>query len=464
MWCENNGVSQIQCPPKYARYKNSNNPAARAAFERNREMFTMPNVQELVIFGEGSTGTAANMLELAEKANQRARQLAHQANQENIDPDQTYEPRLIDITRTRFDPALPERTAINDRYVEMLQAADQKPQLIPYQENFQDFHQLVSQAIASQNQPPAYTRKLIELDQRLTADVQRAEEIRTLQNNIVDLSNQLGVINGSIRTAEPGFAESTPHYDAFVDDCTRCLERWNALRADPDMQPHLEHLTEPFLDSRIEGLSEHARYTAPAETAASELAEAQPAHAEHAIVRGYRELLEQANNKPELLAYQPAFEEFRETVRRAREDPNEHPEMVNAFDRLTHVLDQSDTNRSQARSLSKRLLDYTKQALALETWAADQPGRKIQDSDKFEEWRKSTDALLDEYRAMGRDRSLAPHINDREEARTFFERRIAYISEERFAALPKVDPTQQRALQAQQAQEAQQEQSMGMSL
>ena len=460
MWCENNGVSQIQCPPKYARYKNSNNPAARAAFERNREMFTMPNVRELVIFGEASTGTAANMLELAEKTNQRTARDA----QQDADPYAAAEPASIQITRTRFDPALPERTAINDRYVEMLEAADRQSHLIPYQKNFEDFHELVSQAIASQNQPPAYTRKLIELDKRLSADVEHAEEIRAVQAAIIDLSNQLGYINTAARNAEPGFAESTPHYDAFVDDCTRCLERWTALQANPEMQPHLEHLDQPFLDSRVEGLSEHARYTPPAQTAALELAESPPAHSQHPVVSEYRQLLEQANNKPELLAYQPTFQEFRETVRRAKEDPSQHPNMVKALDRLTLTLDQSDTNRSQAKSLSQRLLQSTKQALALETWASDQPGRKIQDSDKFEDWRKHADALVDEYRSMSRDRSLSSHINDREEARTFFDRRIAHICEERFAALPKTDPTQQRALQAQQAQEAEQERSMGMSM
>ena len=128
------------------------------------------------------------------------------------------------------------------------------------------------------------------------------------------------------------------------------------------------------------------------------------------------------------------------------------------------TIDKSDTERSQARSLSQRLLAHSREALALETWAGDQPGRKIQDSDKFENWRKDADALLDEYRQMSRNRSMAPHINDREEARTFFDRRIAYISEERFAALPKPDPTQQKALQAQQTQEAQQDQGMTMSL
>ncbi len=464
MWCENNGVSQIQCPPKYARYKNSNNPAARAAFERNREMFTMPDVRELVIFGEASTGTAANMLELAEKANQRARHEAYEANDHNIGPDRIYEPGIIEITRARFDPAQPERAAINDRYVELLEAAQQKPQLIPYQETFQDFHELVSQAIASQNQPPAYTRKLIELDRRLTADVERAQEIRAVQNDIVDLGNQLGHFNAAARNAQPGFAEPTPHYDAFVDDCTRCLERWHALQADPDMQPHLEHLAQPFMDSRIEGLSQHARYTPPVYTAAPELAEAPAAQSEHPIVRGYAQLLQQADNKPALLAYQPGFQDFRETVRRAKEDPNQHPDMVESLELLSLALNKSDTERSQARSLSQRLLAHSKEALALETWAADQPGRKIQDSDRFEKWRTDADALLDEYRQMSRNRSMAPHINDREEARTFFDRRIAYISEERFAALPKPDPTQQRALQAQQTQEIQQDQGMTMSL
>ena len=230
------------------------------------------------------------------------------------------------------------------------------------------------------------------------------------------------------------------------------------------MQPHLEHLAQPFMDSRIQGLSEHARYTAPPEMVAPELAEAPAAQSEHPIVRQYAQLLEQANNKPALLAYQPGFQDFRDTVRRAQQDPNQHPAMAESLEALSLALNKSDTERSHARSLSERLLASSKEALALETWAADQPGRKIQDSDRFETWRNNADALLEEYRTMNRDRNLAPHINDRDEARTFFERRIALISEQRFAALPKPDPTQQRALQAQQTREAQQEQGMSMSM
>ncbi len=457
MWCENNGVSQIQCPPKYARYKNANNPVARAAFERNREMFAMPDVRELVIFGDASTGTAANMLELAEKANRRA-------HRDVNDPERTYTPGLIEITRTRFDPALPERTAINDRYVEMLEAAGRRPQLMPYQEDFEEFRDLVSRAIASQNQPRTYADKLIELHKRLTADAERGQEIRSLQNDIVDLSNQLGYINGLARSAEPGFAESSPHYDAFVDDCTRCLKRWKDVQADPDMQPHLEHLTQPFMDSRIEGLSEHVRYAPPAETVAPELAGDPAARSEHPIVRHYAQLLEQAGNKPALLAYQPTFEELRETVRRATQDPNQHPEMRAAMERLVHVLNKSDTERNQARNLSQRLLKSTKEAYELEAWATDQPGRKIHESKKFKAWRDRADAILDDYRLMCRDRNMASHINDREGARDYFERRIAFVTQEQFAAPPKPDPTQQQALQAQKTQEAQQEQGIAMSM
>ncbi len=462
MWAENNGVSQIQCPPKYARYKNSANPAARAAFERNREMFTLPNVQELVLFGEASTGTAANMLELAEKANQRAQQAAYRRNQENTDPVQTSEPNFIEITRTRFDPALPERTAINDSYVELLQASDQDAQLIPYQDKFEDFRELVSKALASQQQPPAYTRKLIELNNRLAADNERRLEIETVQNDVIDLHHQLSYLQHGAALNEVGLSESTPHYDTFVEDCTRCLDRWNALQADPEMRAHLEQLEKPHLNTRIEVLAEHARYTPPAHAATAEVAEEASSQPQHPVVREYLALLERADNKPELLAYQPGFDEFRDTVRQAQQSQTEHPQMVEALGRLSHRLNQSDTNRNSVKNLSERFLQSTKEALALETWAADQPGRKIQNAPKYEDWRKRADALLDNYRSMSRDASYAPHMNDREEARQFFDRRIAYISEQRFAPLPKPDPTRQQALQAQQTQDA--EQGLGMSM
>ena len=402
------------------------------------------------------------MLELAEKANQRAfREAQHQAHRDP-DPHASVAPNPIEITRARFDPALPERAAINDGYVELLQAADQNAQLIPYQDKFEDFRELVTQAVASQQQPPAYTRKLIELDNRLTADLERRQEIETVQNDIVDLHHQLRYLQHGTAPAEAGLAESTPLYNAFVEDCTRCLVRWTALQDDPEMQAHLEHLEKPFLDTRVEVLAEHARYTAPAHTATAEVAEEATSRSQHPIVRKYLDLLERADNKPELLAYQAGFDEFRDTVRQAQQNRTEHPEMVQALGRLSLRLDQSDTNRNAIKTLSEHLLQSTKDALALETWAADQPGRKIQNAPKYEKWRERADALLDEYRSMARDASYAPHMNDREEARQFFDRRIAYISEQRFAPLPKQDPTKQQALHAQQTQEAEQGFSMSM--
>ena len=63
---------------------------------------------------------------------------------------------------------------------------------------------------------------------------------------------------------------------------------------------------------------------------------------------------------------------------------------------------------------------------------------------------------------MTRDSSLAPHVNDRDEARQFLQRRIAFLSEDRFARTPALSASEEEALHLSRAQEADQGISMSM--
>ena len=451
MWAENRGVPQIPCPPNYSRFKNSNNPAARAAFERNRDMFRKLDIKELVLFGEANRGTAANMLELAKETN---------THQENRNPDRTHEPRGIEITSIRFDPAMPQRTDINDRYSELLQAAGQNPQLIPYQNKFEGFHDLIGEAIASRDQPPAYTGKLIELDQRLRTDMERGQTVAAIQNDIVDLSYQHSRIQQE--SAADGLMETTEHYPAFVEDCTNCLQRWNALQADPDMKPHLEQLAVDHLDARVETLSQYARYPDTTASEQTQLHEPPPAQVQHPIVREYTSLLESAGGNAELIPYQEGYETFRDDVRATVAREQETPNMQTALNRLLGQLAESETHRSNVESVLQRLSVSSATAHSLETWAEDHPDQPIHKAPSFKAWRTKTDETLDLLKTMQRRPELRPHLQDQPATSEWIERRISYLTEQRFQAPSRPDPTQQQARQAQRQREARQQQSRGM--
>ncbi len=451
MWAENNGVPQVLCPPRYHLYKNSQNPAARAAFERNRAMFDNLQPRELVLFGEAERGTAANMLELANTANQRAQM---------DDPG-------ISITTCRFDPMLPARNTINQQYLDLLERADQNPRLIPYQPQFADFQKTISAAINTQQHPPEYTERLISLSTRLTTENEHIERVQTIQNDVLDLASQLSYMTQAYGGEEAGFMETPPHYDAFIADCTSCLSQWNALKADPEMELHMERLSIPDVDASIETLSQHARYDNQAIVDAGQAnqfaEEPAQAPARHPIVAEYIRFITQADNNPELLAYQPGIDHLRDHVRDAIASKSEPPEMHQALERLATTLDDSARKRSALENLRQQLVQSSKEALAIEEWASVRNTPLTQSPD-YEKWRENADALVANYRTITNRPEYQPHLEHRPEIADLLRRRVDHLSETQFERPPKVDPTQQQVLQAQQTREAQQESNMGMSM
>ncbi len=377
-------------------------------------------------------------------------------------PDASHHSTAASTPLATPDPLRDERTRINNRYIALLEAADQNTRLIPYQHGFDDFRTLVGSALDSGGQPAIYADKLVELSARLDADSRRRDLATALQKDSIDLQHQLAYLQQHASSPDAAATGPSPHGDALIDDCVACLDRWNALQTDPDIQPHIEQLNDPLLTARIDLLASHARDAPPTRTGTIETANDTSTRAQHPIVRNYLHLLDEADNKPELLAYEHGFEELRETVRLAKDDPDEHPDMREALGRLSVQLDRSHANQATVSNLRRRFLQCSSDALDLETWASDQSGRTIQDSPRYEAWKTETDKLLDEYRAMTRDSSLAPHLKDQTEAREFFDRRIAYLSEERFAPLPKPEPAQQQTLRTQLNQEAEQSYRMSM--
>ncbi|MDE0406863.1 MAG: NADAR domain-containing protein, partial [Alphaproteobacteria bacterium] len=373
-----------------------------------------------------------------------------------------WENPLTPAAVTSTDPARDERSHINQTYRDLLAASGNDPHLIPYQDNFDSFRATVSGAIDADRQPAQYMEKLRELDRRLQADSERKETLASIQRETTDLDAQLSWLTRTACSAGDGSIADLTEYPAFVQDATRCLERWTAFQADPEARAHIEHLDDPVLDTRVYLLSGHVPVPEPAMIPGRTDHQDISPPSQHPIVREYVQLLEQAGNKPELLVYQPAFHGFRETVRLARDDPSQHPEMAAALGRLSAKLEQSHDARATVASLRRRLTESADEARNIENWAAGQGSRTIQNSPRYDAWRTNADALVDEYRSMTRDSSLAPHVNDRDEARQFLQRRIAFLSEDRFARTPAHSTSEEEALHLSRAQEADQGISMSM--
>ena len=360
------------------------------------------------------------------------------------------------------DPARDERSHINRTYRALLTASGNDPQLIPYQDTFHDFRATVAGAIDADRQPPPYMEKLRELDRRLQTDMERKETLASIQAETTDLNAQLSWLTRAASAAGAGSIANLPEYPAFVQDTASCLERWTAFQADPEARAHIEHLNDPVLDTRVYLLSGHVPAPEPAMTSGPADHPEVSSPSQHPIVREYVELLERAGNKPELLVYQPEFHDFRETVRLARDDPSQHPDMAEALGRLSAKLEESHEARVTVAGLRRRLTESADEARDIENWAAGQGGRTIQDSPRYDAWRKNADALVDEYRSMTRDSRLAPHVNDRDEARQFLQRRIAFLSEDRFARTPALSASEEEALHLARHQEAESGLSMSM--
>ena len=293
-------------------------------------------------------------------------------------------------------------------------------------------------------------RSQTNLDERLNADIERSRTITTVQNDIADLFHQLS----HIEQTAAGAIEDSPLYPALAEDCTRCLERWNALQADPDMQPHLEHLALPVIETRVHAISLHAKSPEPAES------RTQP---RHPIVETYTRLLEQADGKAELIAYQDDFNRFLYSVNYTVALGTDSPQMLDTLKRLSEQLEQSAANSASVADISQALTQRSSEAHELENWAQDHPGQPIHQAPAYAEWRQRTNATLDTLKTMERRPELAPHLEDVPATAESIQRRTAYLTQERFQRPQAPDTAQQQALEAQRQREASQPQSRGMS-
>ena len=360
------------------------------------------------------------------------------------------------------DPAQDERNRINRTYRALLAASDNDPHLIPYQDDFDDFRSILSGAIETEDQPPPYMEKLRELDRRLQADIERKETLTAIQRDTIDLNAQLSWLNRTAEASNSTAIADLPDYPAFVQDAAKCLDRWTAFQGDPETRPHIERLNDKVLDTRVCLLSMHVPSPEPAMTPTTADRHDISSPSQHPIVREYAALLQQAHNKPELLVYQPAFHALRENVHRARNDPAQHPDMAEALGRLSAQLERSHEARATVATLRRRLTESANEALDIDSWAAEQGNKTVHDSPRYDAWRTNADALIDEYRSMARDSTLAPHVNDREEARQFLQRRVAFLSDDRFARIPMLQSSEEEALHMARAEDLEQGMSMSM--
>ena len=337
-----------------------------------------------------------------------------------------------------------QRTRINNRYLALLEATDQTPALIPYQDGFTEFRSQITAAIATARQPPEYLEKLQALDQRLADETNRSQRASDAYARIEELLVQLPHLPQSAAASEPILA-------GFAQDCADCLAHWRELDRDPNMAPHLQRAAGAGHQLRIDTLAPYA-----------DRCDHTPQKHDHPIVAEYTDLLALADNNPELLAYQPGFDNIRQQVRQSLSSQTADPRELTALRPLASSLDDSHTHRNSVQDLQQRFSRCASAALDLEDWAAVHPQSHIADCPDYDAWRKAADGLVDEYHRLSRDRSYAPHLQDRLEVKAFFNRRLDHICEPRLQR-PSPISTEQ-ALQHSRSRTAEQDTGRSMGL
>ena len=306
-----------------------------------------------------------------------------------------------------------ERTRINNGYLALLQASNQTPALIPYHDDFVRFRDDVTTALAAARQPPEYLERLEALDQRLATEAARSQRASDACMRLEDLLAQLPHLQQTT-------AASDPIIDGFSRDCADCLAEWHELARDPDMTPHVSQVASDDLPLRLASLAPYA-----------ELCQPTIQNHGHPVIRDYDSLLETADNKPELLACQAGFETLRHQVLQALSSPTSDPEEHASLQRISSTLDDSYRRLHSVQDLQRQFSRCAADALDLEDWAAAHPDAPLTDCPDFDAWRKNADALIGRYHHMNHDRAFSSHLRERAEARDYFSRRLAHLSEPR---------------------------------
>ena len=414
-WADANNVPQIPCLPHFSAHGKQ-----AAPYERNAEMFRQLKPRGVVAFGPGTGKLVVDMVEKAERLDVRVMK---------VDPAQ--EPSFKAASP---DPATVQETrqTIIARYTDMIGAAGQQPERLPYQEGFDDFRQLVADTLQAGHQPEQFATRL----ESLRSDLDHHALCRdSLQKLAGDLREVCGGFDGLNEWAaeNPGRPiETAPGFNTWMRERDEALGEWREVRENPGLQEHLamcpkemaahaERLESPDLPVPVQDSPLYRDLPAAPEPDSSSLGR---------VSELYRQTLDFVHKTPELLPYAPQFQELRASVQEAATACASDPARAERLEALSDQLAGAEKRMTEIQFTARDMSQACVKVLGFEQWSKEN-ARPIHEAPEFPAWRANADRLIETFDRQKADPALAPHLEHCAATRTANEQAAALLSDDR---------------------------------
>ena len=417
-WADANNVPQIPCLPDFSKHGKQ-----AAPYERNSEMFRELQPKGVIAFGPAAGKLVVDMIEKAGRLN---------VGVMKVDPAQDHS-----FKAASPDPATVQETrqAIATRYTDLIAAAGQQAEQLPYQKGFEDFRQLVNDTLGAGHQPEQFATRLEGLRETLDRHAECRDTVQHIAGRLDDACDRLDGLK-EWAAENPGRAiETAPGFNTWLRDRDQALGAWNEARQNPDLESHLplapkemvpnaERLEAPglptlFHDAAL-GRSDHAS-PEPVATSLERVSDL------------YRQTLDLVDRKAELLPYAPQFQELRATVQEAATACAGDPARSERLEALSAQLAGSEERMSEIQSTALNMSQACVKVLGFEQWSRDN-ARPVHEAPEFPAWRANADSLLERFDTQRNDPVLAPHLEHCSAARQANEQAAALLRDERFKA------------------------------
>ncbi|MCY4479543.1 MAG: DUF2493 domain-containing protein, partial [Rhodospirillales bacterium] len=415
-WADANNVPQIPCLPDFSKHGKQ-----AAPYERNSEMFRELQPKGVIAFGPAAGKLVVDIIDKAERLN---------VGVMKVDPAQDPS-----FKAASPDPATIQETrqTIVTQYSELIEAAGQQPERLPYQEGFKDFRKLVTDTLQAGHQPEQFATRLESLRSDLDYHAICRDSLQKLAGDLREVSGGLDGLR-EWAAENPGRPiETAPGFNTWMRDRDKALDEWHKVREEPNLQEHLamctkdmaalvDRLEAPDLPTLYHDASLNRDLAATPEPVSSSL---------ERVSELYQRTLDFVDRNAELLPYAPQFEELCASVRQAATACAGDPARSERLEALSSQLSGAEQRMSEIQFTARDMSQACVKVLGFEQWSK-QNARPIHEAPEFPAWRANADSLLERFDTQRNDPVLAPHLEHCSAARQANEQAAALLRDERF--------------------------------